>query len=551
MRKATLAINGVLALILAVGGYYAYAQLNPVAAVAQTRTVTAAIGTVTSSVAASGKVTSPGDIGLVFSTNGILTSVRVQVGQKVTRGQLLATIDSTAATNALAQAQLSYRKSLLSVTSAQQNIQTAQTNIDNARQTAQTNLDSAKLNAQQNVTNAQTNLDNATQALASTQASLANNATQYRLTLDQAQSAFVTAQQNFDLWNNNYQLSIPLCSVDTPPTGCGSWMSAYNNLQSAQRSSDSAVVTNKANVIRDAQTLQSSQNSISSAEALAAAAQTSAASAVAAAQTSLASAVAAAQTSLASAKSAYAALTPGSGNAASETDSKVAQLQVTVAQRNLSNTRLIAPAAGIVAAVAGKNGDVSSSTTAGGITGFAILTDVSALQVQAGFSEADSANVTTNASATFTFDALPNASGDGTVISVAPLPVTANSVNTYTVTFALNSPVKGLKPGMTANATLIVGTKSNVLAVPDSALTTRGGRTTVTVLKAGVQSRVTVTVGLKGDTETEITSGIKSGDVLVLPSSTASSGGGFPTGGVPGANTGTLGGGGGGARGGG
>ncbi len=535
MRKATLAINGVLALILAVGGYYAYAQLNPVAAVAQTRTVTAAIGTVTSSVAASGKVTSPGDIGLVFSTNGILTSVRVQVGQKVTRGQLLATIDSTAATTALAQAQLSYRKSLLSVTSAQQNIQTAQTNLDNARQAAQTNLDSAKLNAQQNVTNAQTNLDNATQALASTKATLANNATQYQLTLDQAQSAFVTAQQNFDLWNNNYQLSIPLCSVDTPPTGCGSWMSAYNNLQSAQRSSDSAVVTNKANLIRDAQTLQSSQNSISSAEASAAAAQTSAASAVAAAQTSLAAA-----------KSAYAGLTPGSGNAASETDSKVAQLQVTVAQRNLANTRLIAPAAGIVAAVAGKNGDVSSSTTAGGITGFVILTDVSALQVQAGFSEADSANVTTNASATFTFDALPNASGDGTVISIAPLPVTANSVNTYTVTFALNSPVKRLKPGMTANATLIVGTKSNVLAVPDSALTTRGGRTTVTVLKAGVQSRVTVTVGLKGDTETEITSGIKSGDVLVLPSSTASSGGGFPTGGVPGANTGTLGGGGGG-----
>lgn len=338
--------------------------------------------------------------------------------------------------------------------------------------------------------------------------------------MDQAQSAVVTAQQNFDIWNNNYQLSIPLCSVDTPPTGCGSWVSAYNNLQSAQKAYDSAVVTNKANILRDSQTLQNAQTAVTNA------------------QTALT--FTSAEAAVKSAQDAYAALKPGTTSATSETDSQVAKLQVVVAEKNLAATRLIAPAAGTVAAVAGKVGDMSSSTTAGGITGFIVLTDVSALQVQAGFSEADSANVRTNAQATFTFDALPNASADGTVISIAPLPVTANSVNTYTVTFALNSAVSGLKPGMTANATLIVGSKSNVLAVPGTALTTRGGRTTVTVLTAGVQKRVVVTVGLKGDSETEITSGIKSGDVLVLPSSTATSG--FPTGGVPGA--GTLGGGG-------
>ncbi|OIQ76732.1 macrolide export protein MacA [mine drainage metagenome] len=497
MRKATLAINGILILALAGGGYYAYTQINPATAAAPVRTVTAAIGTVTSSVAASGKVTSPGDIGLVFPNNGTVTSVNVQVGQKVKRGQLLATIDSTAATNALAQAQLSYRKSLLSVTSAAENVATAEANLATAKTTAQSNLDAAN------------------QSLASTQAILASNASQYQLTMDQAQSAVVTAQQNFDIWNNNYQLSIPLCSVDTPPTGCSSWVSAYNNLQSAQRSYDSAVVTNKANILRDAQTLQSAQTAVTNA------------------QTS--TAVTSAEAALKSAQDAYAALKPGTTSATSETDSQVAQLQVQVAQKNLAATRLVAPAAGTVAAVAGKVGDMSSSTSAGGINGFIILTDVSAFQVQAGFSEADSAKVRTNARAAFTFDALPNATAEGTVISIAPLPVTANSVNTYTVTFALNSSVSGLKPGMTANATLIVGSKSNVLAVPDTALTTRGGRTTVTVLAAGVQKRVSVTVGLKGDSETEITSGLKSGDVLVLPSATTTSG--FPSGGVPGSGS--------------
>jgi macrolide-specific efflux system membrane fusion protein len=544
MRKATMAINGVLILALAGGGYYAYGRINPPVAVAAIRTVTAAVGTVSSSVSASGKVTSPGDVGLVFPTNGILTSVSVQVGQKVRRGQFLATIDSTAATNSLAQAQLSYRKSLLSVTTSEQNVQTAQANLDTAKQTAQANLDTASQNAQQNVTNAQANLVTAQQALTYQQSLLATNAAQYQLTLDQSQSALVTAQQNFDLWDNNYQLSVPLCSVDTPPTGCGSWMGAYSGLQSVQKSYDGAVLTNKANLLRDAQTWQSAQNAVTSAQSAVATAQASLVSAVASAQTSANSAVASAQVALKSAKDAYAAITPGASGATAETDSQVAQLQVAVAQKNLSNTRLVAPAAGIVAAVAGKKGDISSSTTAGGINGFIVLADVSALQVQAGFSEADSASVAANAAATFTFDALPNASGEGTVISIAPLPVAANSVNTYTVTFTLNSPVKGLLPGMTANATVIVGTKSNVLAVSDSALSTRGGRTTVTVLNASVQKQVVVTVGLKGDTETEITSGIKAGDVLVLPSTTTSASSGFPSGGVPTASTGTLGGGG-------
>jgi multidrug efflux pump subunit AcrA (membrane-fusion protein) len=535
-----MAINSVLILGLAGGGYYAYSQINPPAAVAAIRTVTAAVGTVSSSVSASGKVTSPGDVGLVFQSNGVLTSVNVAVGDHVKRGQVLAMIDSTNATTALAQAQLAYRNSLQSITSAQQNIQTAQSNLDTSKANAQTTV----TNAQTAVTNAQTNLANAQQSLASTQALLASNAIQYQNTLSQAQADLVTAQQNFDLWNNNYQLSIPLCAVDTPPTGCGSWVGAYNALQNAQRSSDNANLTYKANLLRDSQSLQTAQNAVTAAQ-----------NAVSTAQNAVTSTQAGItftsyETALKSAKDAYAALRPGNTSATSQTASEVARLAVVAAQKSLSNTRLIAPTAGTVAAVAGKKGDLSSATSAGGINGFIVLTDVSAFQVQAGFSEADSANVTVNAAATFTFDALPNASATGTVLAIAPLPVTANSVNTYTTTFALDAPVKGLLPGMTANATVIVGSKSNVLAVSDSALSTRGGRTTVTVLNGGVQKTVVVTVGLKGDTTTEITSGIKAGDVLVLPSSTTTSTG-FPSGGVPSANTGTLGGGGFGGAGGG
>ena len=74
-------------------------------------------------------------------------------------------------------------------------------------------------------------------------------------------------------------------------------------------------------------------------------------------------------------------------------------------------------------------------------------------------------------------------------------------------------------------------------------MTTNGSRSTVLLLKDGQQVRTQVTVGVAGDSWTEITQGVSSGDPVVLTTSTSTSssssnqgfpGGGFPGGGIPG-----------------
>jgi macrolide-specific efflux system membrane fusion protein len=101
---------------------------------------------------------------------------------------------------------------------------------------------------------------------------------------------------------------------------------------------------------------------------------------------------------------------------------------------------------------------------------------------------------------------------------------------------------------MTANVDVVTGEQDNVLHVPTAAVNGTGSNATVTVLRNGVQQRVPVVVGLKGDSSTAILSGLKATDSVVLPSvviSSASStapGGAGLAGGVGGAAGGAAGG---------
>ena len=77
-----------------------------------------------------------------------------------------------------------------------------------------------------------------------------------------------------------------------------------------------------------------------------------------------------------------------------------------------------------------------------------------------------------------------------------------------------------------------------MLVVPSTAVTTNGSRSTVLLLQNGQQVRTQVTVGVAGDSWTEITQGVSSGDQVVLTTSTSTSSSsstqGFPGGGLNG-----------------
>ena len=229
-----------------------------------------------------------------------------------------------------------------------------------------------------------------------------------------------------------------------------------------------------------------------------------------------------------------------------------AQAAYDQAKRNLDAATITALVAGDVASIStavGGNVPTTSSpaTIAANATGFIVLTNVSSLEITGSFSEADAAKIQAGQTATFTFDALPNANATGKVIGVDLLPTTSSGVTSYNATFSIDGTVPGLKPGMTATPTVDVGLAAGVIQVTAQAITTRGTRTTVnlvtTVKGKEVITSTRVVVGLKGDSADEIQSGLKVGDKVALPSVKGTTGSnGFAIGGVPGALGGGIGG---------
>ncbi|MEU4158222.1 efflux RND transporter periplasmic adaptor subunit [Actinoplanes sp. NPDC026670] len=230
-----------------------------------------------------------------------------------------------------------------------------------------------------------------------------------------------------------------------------------------------------------------------------------------------------------------------------------AELAVDEAEAAVAGTRLTAPMAGTVVAVNGTLGGSSSGTSTGtstgtsngsssaGAGGFVDLADLTKLQITAAFSEADATELKEGQSATIVWNALQNAETTGAVVAVDPTATSENSVVTYGVTVSLPNPPDGAKPGQTVTVSVVTGSVENAVMVNSAAVTTIGNRHSVTVLdSAGKQEVRQVQVGLEGDDAAQITSGLASGERVVVPTSTTTStttgnfrgsGAGFPGGG--------------------
>jgi HlyD family secretion protein len=84
--------------------------------------------------------------------------------------------------------------------------------------------------------------------------------------------------------------------------------------------------------------------------------------------------------------------------------------------------------------------------------------------------EADVGGVENHQNVDFTVDAFPNRTFHGEVVQVRNSPLTVQNVVTYDTVIAVNNPDLKLKPGMTANVSIIIAEHNGVLRVPNSAL---------------------------------------------------------------------------------
>lgn len=146
-----------------------------------------------------------------------------------------------------------------------------------------------------------------------------------------------------------------------------------------------------------------------------------------------------------------------------------AQEEVQRAQTNLGYATITSPIDGVVLSKSVEEGQtVAASFSTPEL--FTIAQDLTNMQVVADVDEADIGDVKAGERVTFTVDAYPDDTFQGTVKQVRQEATTTNNVVTYEVVISAPNADLKLKPGLTANVTILTSEKSGVLSVPSKAL---------------------------------------------------------------------------------
>ncbi|MEK6336017.1 MAG: efflux RND transporter periplasmic adaptor subunit [Acidobacteriota bacterium] len=146
-----------------------------------------------------------------------------------------------------------------------------------------------------------------------------------------------------------------------------------------------------------------------------------------------------------------------------------AQAALNLAEVNLTHTTITSPIDGIVVSRDVNVGQtVAASLSAP--TLFTIANDLTQMQVIANIDQADIGLVEQAKSVKFTVDAFPGKDFDGKIEQMRLNPQNVQNVVTYNVVIDVNNPEQKLKPGMTANLTITIDERNNVLKVPNAAL---------------------------------------------------------------------------------
>lgn len=191
-----------------------------------------------------------------------------------------------------------------------------------------------------------------------------------------------------------------------------------------------------------------------------------------------------------------------------------ADAEIAVAQQALDSATLTAPIGGTVAAVELSTGmSVSAGSTSQTIT--ILGSGQREVSTTVGINDID--NVKKGTAATVTVDGV-STPVQGTVSYVGTLNTsgTSGSSSTYPVTVLLDPTSLPVLDGAGASVALHVGSATNALTVPTSAVHLLGTRATVSVYSGGKVTTTLVTLGVRGSDRTQVLSGLKVGQQVVL-----------------------------------
>lgn len=459
----------------------------------------AALGDLTAEATASGYVQASRETRLSLGVSGVVEKVAVAVGDEVQAGDVLVQLDTAALERSLANAELSLAiqeanlqdlldgTSAAELASAQASVASAQANLEKV-QAGATAADVQAARA--SLAAAQAAYDKLlagpdSETIAQAQASL-NNA---EAALRQAQSAYDRVADRPDVGMTQQALELEQATNNHQ-----SARASYN--QAMQPASNDQIQQARANVDQARANLQKLLASPTPAELTAAESQ------VAQAQAQLETAM--------------------QGASAAKVDTAQAQveqarLNVQEAQATLAKGSLTAPFDGTITAVHISEGELAS--------GLAVeIADTTRLQVALNVDEVDVGELALGQPAVVTLETWPDHEIQGKIASIAPRSNESSSaLVSYQVLVNLGQTELPVRIGMSAEADLITAARTGVLLAPTAAITPdrAAGKHYVNRVHTGADGvrtteRVEVTIGLKDGNWTEITSGLRAGDEVVI-----------------------------------
>ena len=210
---------------------------------------------------------------------------------------------------------------------------------------------------------------------------------------------------------------------------------------------------------------------------------------------------------------------------------KIAQSQAVVAQdqanlkqleEQLSYTDIISPIDGIVLSRDVEMGDAVSSILVLGSSATLVMTlgDTSEVYVKGKVDESDIGKVYLGQRARIKVESFKDKTFDGKVTKISPMGVEKDNVTTFEVRVSIQNPGGELKAEMTANAEIILDEHKNVLQIPEGAIIyDKDKKASVEIpspkAKDG-KSKVAVNIGISNGAKTEVLSGLKEGQEVVL-----------------------------------
>jgi len=500
--------------VLVAGAVYLKLRPNQVAAATNVSTATVQRGSLTATVNSAGNIQTHQSADLSFGQSGAVKKINVKVGDRVKTGDVLAELDTADLNLQLRSAQVNLKNAQDQL--AQTKNPNTEQDIANARaqlESAQAAYDKvaagasqAKLtSAQAQVASAQAAYEAAVKSAASSDSSLVSSSS----TFEKARIAVQQAQGEYDKvsWRSDVAASAQAQSLQSATIDYNSAKAAYDALVATSKSDASSKVAAAAASLRSAQaSFDEIKNQVTTAD------------------------LKAAQSTLTQAKNNLETLLAGpDANSLdiAQNGVETAQIALDQIELKLQQAQVVAPFDGTVTTINSKIGQTASGTAIS-------LADLDHLDIVVNMAEVDVNKVKAEQPVEVTLDAVTDLTLTGTVSLIAPAGVQSSGVVNYPVTVAITKTTDSVKTGMTSNVNIIVAERANVLTVPNRAIRTVGKQKTVTVLFEGQQIQTPVQVGLSGDSATEITSGLKEGDVVVLATTTtkSTSGGGM---GIPGA----------------